>query len=205
MNMREEIKEKHKRLIRPLLIAMLVVTMILGGTYAWIRIGLSASKTNIIKAGALDLRIDETPTDGAEVRLERAIPQSYRQGLTNKPYKFTLINNSTIDTDYTISLEDYYVDSDASLTTEQKIADSLIRYILVKNDDELIATNSKLLSTGRTIDAGTISGKSGNEAVEIPYTLYVWIDSRAGDDGTESDIMNKIFNARLNITAEQHH
>ncbi len=198
-------KEKNKKLVRPLLVAMFAVLLILGGTYAWLRISLTAANPNIIKAGALDLRIDETPTEGAEVRLERAVPQSYRQGITNKPYKFTLINNSTIDTDYTITLEDFYEGADASLTASDKIADELIRYILVKNDEEMVATNSKLLSTGRAIDAGTISGKRGNTPTEIPYTLYVWIDSKAGDDGTEADIMNKIFNARLNITSEQHH
>ena len=69
----------------------------------------------------------------------------------------------------------------------------------------MVATNSKLLSTGRTIETGTIPGKVGNTATEIPYTLYIWIDSMAGDDDTQADIMNKIFNARLGITAEQHH
>ena len=205
--MMKRLKEKFsdKQLTKIAVIAIIAVLIILGGTYAWLRIGLGANNSNIIKAGALDLRIDESPTNGSTIRLERAIPQSYRQGITNPPYRFTLINNSTIDTDYTLTLEDLYEGADASLTEFDKISDNYIRYILVKNDDEMVATNSKLLSDGRTIDSGTIPGKVGNTPTEIPYTLYVWIDSQAGDYGTESDIMDKIFNARLNITAEQHH
>ncbi len=197
----EKKRNKYAFVVAFALVAILLIT----GTYAWLRIGLNGTKTNIIKAGLLDLRIDETPTSEEVIRIERAIPQSYRQGITNPPYRFTLINNSSVDTDYTISLEDLYEGADASLTANDKIADNLIRYILVKNDDEMIASNSKLLSTGRTIDTGTISGKSGNTPTEIPYTLYIWIDSKAGDNATEADIMSKIFNARLNITAEQHH
>ena len=125
-------KGKNKRLVKPLLVAMAAVILVLGVTYAWLRIGLGANNSNIIKAGALDLRIDESPTNGSTIRLERAIPQSYRQGITNPPYRFTLINNSTIDTDYTLTLEDLYEGADASLTANDKIDDSLIRYILVK-------------------------------------------------------------------------
>ncbi len=198
-------KISNKQLTKIAVIAIVAVLIILGGTYAWLRIGLSGTNTNRIKAGALDLRIDESPTSGETVRLERAIPQSYRQGITNPPYRFTIVNNSSMDTDYTLTLEDLYEGADSSLTANDKIADNLIRYILVKNDEEMIATNSKLLSTGRTIETGTIAGKSGNTATEIPYTLYIWIDSKAGDNNTQADIMNKIFNARLSITAEQHH
>ena len=201
----EDKKISSKQLTKVAVIAMVAVLVILGGTYAWLRIGLNSNTTNKIKAGALDLRIDESPTSGETVRLERAIPQSYRQGITNPPYRFTIVNNSSMDTDYTLTLEDLYEGADASLTANDKIDDSLIRYILVKNDEEMVATNSKLLSTGRNIETGTISAKSGNTATEIPYTLYIWIDSRAGDDGTQANIMNKIFNARLSITAEQHH
>ncbi len=201
--MENEKKKNNKQLFAITLVAMLAVLIIIGGTYAWLRVGTSATKTNVIKAGALDLRIDETPTDGAEVRLEKAIPQSYRQGISNKPYKFTLINNSTIATDYTITLEDFYEGADASLTNDDKIADNLIRYILVKNDEEMVASNSKLLSTGRTITSGTIRGRTGGNPVTIPFTLYIWIDSKAGDIATEAELMSKVFNSRLGITAEQ--
>ena len=201
----KELSEKQKNRYAFIVAIIFIIILLITGTVSWLRIGLNSNTINKVKAGALDLRIDESPTSGETVRLERAIPQSYREGITNPPYRFTIVNNSSMDTDYTLTLEDLYEGADANLTTNDKIADNLIRYILVKNDEEMVATNSKLLSTGRTIETGTISAKSGNTATEIPYTLYIWIDSRAGDDGTQADIMNKIFNARLSITAEQHH
>ncbi len=201
----DNLSEKQKNRYAFIVAIIFIIILLMTGTVSWLIIKANSNKVNAIKAGALDLRVDESPTQDGDIHIERAIPQSYRQGITNKPYKFTLINNSTIPTSYTITLEDLYEGIDATLTDNDKISDSLIRYILVKNDDEMIATNSKLLSTGRIIDSGTIAGKTGNQSVQIPYTLYVWIDSHAGDNATETDIMSKIFNARLKINAEQYH
>ena len=58
--------------------------------------------------------------------------------------------------------------------------------------------NSDLLSTtetkdGRMIDMGQINSKQ-----KITYKLQIWIDSHA-----ETEVMGKIFNARLNLAAEQ--
>lgn len=194
-------REKKKKLVIAVVVLLLLV-IVVGGTFAWLRIGYTASSTNKIKAGMLDLRIDESPTLTENVRLEREIPKSYRQGLLNQPYRFTIQNYSGMATDYEISLVSEYTGSDESAT---KIPDNYIRYLLVKNDEEMLPSNSKLLSTGRTIESETIQGGTKTNPTEIPYTLYVWIDSMAGEGTNGSDIMNMIFNAKITITAEQHH
>ncbi len=63
--------------------------------------------------------------------------------------------------------------------------------------------NSKLLSTlentgGRVLDSDQIRSNQ-----KISYKLQVWIDSLAGDNNTENEVMGKIFNARLSLKAEQ--
>ena len=63
----EEEKMRNKQLTKIAVVAMVAVLVILGGTYAWLRIGLNSNTTNKIKAGALDLRIDESPTSGETV------------------------------------------------------------------------------------------------------------------------------------------
>ena len=186
-------------------VALVVVAILLmAGTYAWLRIGTGSETVNKIKAGALDIRIDESATGTEVVRLQNEIPKSYRQGLLNTPYRFTIQNYSTIATDYTITLVDEYTGADLSAS---KIPDGSIRYLLVKNDEEMLPSNSKLLSsaTNRVIDTETIVGGSQTNPAEISYALYIWIDSMAGENGTEADIMDMIFNAKIRVDAVQDH
>ena len=141
--MEEERKTEKKKNKYAFIVALaLVVVMLMAGTYAWLRIGYTADNVNKIKAGALDLELDDATSAG--IRLQNEVPKSYQQGIQNQSYSFILRNNSTIDTDYTITLEDFYEGDDVSAP---KIADTDIRYVLVKNDIELLASNSRLLST----------------------------------------------------------
>lgn len=212
-NQNEFVEKKNstnKKVTIALVVALLLVAVVIGGTFAWLRIGTTATKVNKIKAGALDLRIDESPTSTEVVRLEREIPKSYRQGLLNPPYRFTIQNYSGMATDYTIELVSEYTGDDVSAA---KINPANIRYLLVENDEEMLPTNSRLLSdatvdtntNGFIIKSQTIQGGTQQSPSQIPYTLYIWIDSMAGESGHEADIMNKIFNARIRVDAVQNH
>lgn len=197
----EEQETKQNKLAFVVAVVVIAI-LLLTGTFAWLRIGTTASKVNKIKAGTLDLRIDESPTSTENIIIEREIPKSYHQGLLNQPYKFTIQNYSSMATNYEITLVSEYNNSDEQTT---KIPDNYIRYLLVKNDEEMYASNSKLLSTGRKIETSTIQGGSKSTPAEIPYTLYIWIDSKAGDQTNGTDIMNMIFNAKISVSAVQYH
>lgn len=189
-----------------IIVIILVVVLIGGESYAYYRISRQSDVDNKITADTLDLVLDETSATG--IRLESEVPKSFQQATAQTviPYSFKLRNDSGIDTDYEIKLEDYYIGDDASLTADDKLEDSFIRYILLKEDEQLVATNSKLLNTAtnRVIETGTINGKTNTTPTIISYKLYVWIDSKAGENNTQDSVMNKIFNARLKISASQH-
>ena len=181
---------------KKILVVALVITLVLivETTYAWLRLTKNSNTVNKITAGNLDLVLDDTTSEG--IKLVNEVPRSYRQGMETKEYTFTLTNkNST--SNYSLSLKDLekYTDEDGNETViaaENRINDSKIRYILLKDGEVASADKSKIL-TDRTIDTGTI--KKGQT---ISYTLRVWIDSRA-----KTDIMGKIFNAQLSLVAEQ--
>lgn len=99
--------------------------------------------------------------------MQREIPKSYQQGIQNPPYRFTVQNHSGMATDYSIALVSTYEGADANATV---IPDNYIRYILVKNDEEMLASNSKLLSTGRTIDSETIQGE--HKQIQHKYHMH---------------------------------
>ena len=186
---------------KKILVVALVLTLvvIIGTTYAWLNITKKSEIVNKITAGNLELTLDDTTSEG--IKLIKEVPRSYQQGMTTKEYIFTLTNKSSTSS-YTLSLKDlttYTNDNneDVTIADENRLADSKIRYILLKDGEEATASKSKIL-TDRVIDSGTIEkGKT------ITYSLRIWIDSRAGNGNKEAEVMGKIFNAQLSLEATQ--
>ena len=182
--------KNNKKLLTTVLVLTLV--LVIGTTYAWLRLTKNSNTVNKITAGNLDLVLDE----GENITLKNEVPRSYRQGMETKEYTFTITNNSSVS-NYKLSLADIekYTDEDGKeivVADENRISDAKIRYILLKDGEVATADKSKIL-TDRVIDSGTI--KKGQT---ITYSLRLWIDSRA-----EKEVMGKIFNARLSLVAEQ--
>ena len=194
-------EEKKKIGNRKLLVIaiVLILVVIIGTTYAWLRISQESKIINKITAGSLELTLDDKASEG--IKLIKAIPMSYQQGITTEEYTFTLTNKSSTSS-YTLSLKDlttYTNDNNEEITIADadRLADSKVRYILLKDGEEATASKSKIL-TDRVIDSGTIEkGKT------ITYSLRIWIDSKAGDDNTEAEVMGKVFNAQLSLEATQ--
>ncbi len=182
--------KNNKKLLTTVLVLTLV--LVVGTTYAWLRLTKNSNTVNKITAGNLDLVLDE----GENITLKNEVPRSYRQGMETKEYTFTITNNSSVS-NYKLSLADLekYTNEDGNeivIADENRIDDAKIRYILLKDGEVATADKSKIL-TDRVIDSGTI--KKGQT---ITYSLRLWIDSRA-----EKEVMGKIFNARLSLVAEQ--
>ena len=189
-------EEKKKIENAKLLIVAFVLTVaiIFGTTYAWIRLTKTSTIENKITAGNLELVLDDTTSEG--IKLVNEVPKSYKQGMTTKEYTFTLTNKNSTSS-YSLSLKDlakYTNDNNEEVTVadENRIDDSKIRYILLKNGEEADVSKSKIL-TDRVIDTGTIE-----KGQTVSYSLRLWIDSKS-----ETDIMGKIFNAQLSLVAEQ--
>ena len=189
--------EKNKKL----LVVALVLTLVLifGTTYAWLRITKESNVVNKIKAGNLELTLDDKASEG--IKLLKAVPMSYQQGIKTEEYTFTLTNTSSTSS-YTLSLKDlttYTNDNDEEVTIADadRLGDSKVRYILLKDGEKSTASKSKIL-TDRVIDSGTIE-----KGQTIKYSLRIWIDSTAGDDNKEAEVMGKIFNAQLSLDATQ--
>ncbi len=194
--MKEIIKKNKKTLV---VILILLLVLVIASTYAWLRLTKNSNTVNKITAGNLELVLDDTTSEG--ITLVNEVPRSYRQGMETTEYTFTLTNKNSTSS-YKLSLADLekYTDEDGKaivVADENRINDSKIRYILLKDGEVATADKSKIL-TDRTIDTGTI--KKGQT---ISYSLRVWIDSRAGDNNTESEVMGKIFNVGLSLVAEQ--
>ena len=122
----EEKKQNKKALVVAI---ALVLLLLVTGTYAWMMLTKNSSVVNKITAGNLELRLDESSSDG--IHLEKQVPMSLNQGLTTTPYTFKIVNNGDTAASYTINLEDFY--DDVTIPEEGKLEDSKIRYLIAKD------------------------------------------------------------------------
>ena len=194
---------KNKQMKTLIVVGLLVLVLVVVGSFAWMIYTRNATAINKIKAGELDLVLDDETASG--IKITNAMPISYQQGITTTEYNFKLINNGLDTVNYDISLEDLedFVNDNnetITMTSENKIADQYVRYILLKDGEEKTAAKSNLLSntTNRVMSSGVIAPKQ-----TINYTLQIWIDSKAGDNGTENEIMGKYFNTRIKVDTSQ--
>ena len=191
----EEKKKTNSRKVKIIVIAICtVLLLVMGATYAWLRLTLNGSKVNVLRAGGLELTLDET-SEG--ITLEDVVPVTDAKGLQGKEYTFTLENKGS-DSNYTIYFDDVLdIDQDGENDFEEseRMSDSDIKYSLIKNGT---TTTELLTATGtnpnRVLDSGIIKKGETNT-----YSLRLWIKEEAENDS----IMNKIFAAKLRIEAEQ--
>ena len=175
----------YQKLTILLLIALILM---LGGTYAWLTLSLTGTKTNNIVVGNLSLKLKDDTTNG--ISIDNAYPVSDNTGLTNNPYVFSLTNDGEIESTYTVYLDDEEI-TDGST----RMNDDYIKYSLTKNG---IRENSKFLSSiktteGRVLDTGKLAvGQS------IDYELRLWIAEEVSND-----VMSTTFSGRIRIEAEQ--
>ena len=182
--MKEAIKNNKKYII---IAVVIILILLLGIAYAYLRTTLEGQEEYVIRAGTLDLVLDE----GNELTLEKQIPIEDEEGMSLDGFTFSLTNNGNIGSDYTIYLDDIALNEG-----ESRIPDSSIRYSLTKNDDVI---GPKALTTmgsdpNRRVDFGTIGVDE-----TINYTLRIWIDY----DATTSDASGKTFKGKLRVVATQ--
>ena len=119
-----------------------------------------------------------------------AYPMTDQEGLNTTVYTFSLVNDGTMDSNYTVYLDDLDLDS-----TKTRMDDSIVKYNFQKNEES--ATTGTISSLGtspnRILDTGVIEkGKT------IKYKLQVWMDYSA-DNSQQATT----FSTQLRIEANQ--
>ena len=184
----KKFREKFNTNKKIIIVLILLLILLIGGSYALLRVSVTGQKGNVLIAGGLSLELDDSTASG--INIEKTVPMSDEKGLETEEYTFMLKNNGTVDSDYTIYLDDETLDEN-----ETRMLDKYVKYSLVKNEGTVTQI---LTSTGtnpnRVIDTGIIEKNKTNT-----YSLKVWIDSNA-----DNEVMNTIFKAKLRVEANQH-
>lgn len=191
MNKNRKNKDSSKKTL--IIVAVLLLVLLIGGTYAWLKITVLSDKTHILRAGKLSLTFNDDINEG--ISLINTVPMSDSKGLKTDTYDFTLENNGTVDSYYTIYLDDIPLQAD-----ETRMDDKFVKYALQKNSGVagtttaiptlLTATN---VNGKRVLDSGII--KRGEK---FSYKFQIWISSDA-----DTRVMNTIFYGKLRVEATQ--
>lgn len=188
------IKDNKKTIIA---IALLVIFLI-GGSYAWFTLTLHGEKKAIIKAGTLQMKLDETTSDG--ISIINTMPVTDQEGLEFDSYTFKLTNTGTLDSRYTVYLVD-----DEITSGKTRMDDSVVKYQLINkvtdNEANVVSGPTTVLDflsstykdEKRVLDEGII-----HPGEKIDYDLKVWMDYNAGNEYQDT-----AFKAKVKIEAGQ--
>ena len=176
---------KHKM---SLFVVISAIIMLVGLSYAWLQLTLRGEKELTLRAGTLELSLDDSMGEG--ITMADVVPISDEEGLASSGYTFTLENTGNVDSNYEIYLDDLEIPE-----SDTRMKDNFIKYELIRNEERI---SFDLLNTigenpKRLLDKGEIGPKEKHT-----YTLKLWIASTA-----TNEVMGTIFKGQLRVEAMQ--
>ena len=176
-------KAKKESIVLSVILLCLILIAV-GMSYAFLKTSFFGSNTSVLKVGSLSLILDET--SGNAITVEDGTPMYDSEGVKQDNYfTFALKNNGTLDSSYTIYLENQPLDDG-----DIRVGQSYVHYNLEKDSSVLPA---KALEGDQAIDKGIIKKNQ-----TINYKMRLWFAS----DIPQSE-ENKVFKAKLNIVGNQ--
>lgn len=196
-------EKKNKSLFA--ILAVTVLVLVIGGSYAFITFVLEGKKENTIIGGSLTVTLDdisESLGNGTgDIELTDQFPVSDAAGKTKTPYTFTLSNTSAKAASYTI-----YLDEEA--VTGTRMSDSQVKVYLTNGDGSIIYKDvTKVSDLGakisRTVEGETVNSSvlySGvlNPSDTMTFVLRLFIASDA-----DETIMGKQYATKVSVDAVQ--
>ena len=176
-------KAKKESIVLSVILLCLILIAV-GMSYAFLKTSFFGSNTSVLKVGSLSLILDET--SGNAITVEDGTPMYDSEGVKQDNYfAFALKNNGTLDSSYTIYLENQPLDEG-----DIRVNSNYVRYNLEKDSSVLPA---KALEGDQAIDKGIIKK---NQTINYKMRLWFASDIPQGEE-------NKVFKAKLNIVGNQ--
>ena len=167
---------------KTIIILIIAIILVIGGSFAYWRVSLVETSTNNIATSCFDLSL----SDSNAINLQSAFPITDAEGKTLTPYEFTITNNCATYAYYEVNLE---VLNNTNLDSN---------FIKVELDDETPVLLSSKTVTTTTLSNATTSYKLKkaymNASESKTYHLRLWIDENVtlADNITEKEFSGKI-------------
>ncbi len=190
-------KMEKKKIFKIGVMIFLIIMVVLGVSYAYIRLTLTGSRKQVIRAGNLQLELSE---DVNNLMIDNAMPMYDEVGIIQeKEFTFQLINKADVVMSYVLKLEE----TESSIQNENRLDTGIVKYGLIKDGNSSINFLSTMEEKDGKIDEGTIDGDT-----TIHYRLKFWIDSNVKEnhkinqkslsykikiEGTQKVVENKVM------------
>ena len=170
-------------------ILLVAVIVALSTSYAMFRFNVTKNTNFKLALGTLELTIKDTTTEDKFI-LKNTVPTKDDVALGEDGYKFTLTNTGTIDSYYSIYLDDILL-TDAG----DRLDNSYIRFNLFNESTNHSNTSSlsSYSSDNRMIASGFL--KKGES---VTYILRMWVKYEAGNEA-----QNKYFATQIRVVGTQ--
>lgn len=177
-----------KKMILIISILSAIMILALASSYALFTFNVTKDTNFKVAIGSLELTITDTTTEDKFV-MRSTVPTKDEVALEQDGYTFILTNTGTIDSFYTIYLDDII------LTDEEvdRLDNSYVKVNLLNQKTNQSTT--KILSDieDRVLETGYIeAGES------ITYTLRMWVDYHVGNEA-----QNKYFATQIRVVGQQ--
>ena len=181
---------KNKKVIIIISILLLgVIVLAFTSSYALFRFNVTKNTNFKLAIGTLELSISDTTTEDKFI-MQNTVPTRDEVALSQDGYSFTLTNTGTLDSYYTVYLDDILL-SDAG----ERLSNDYIKLNLLNHKTNQSHTNR--LSSYPTQDRILATGIL-NKGESITYTLRMWVDYNAGNEA-----QNKYFATQIRVVGTQ--
>ena len=180
---------KKKNIIVLCSIFLVVVILAISTSYALFHFNVTKNSNFKIALGTLELTIKDTATEDKFI-LTSVVPTKDDVALKQEGYKFTLTNTGTIDSYYSIYLDDILLND-----VGDRLDDKYIKINLENNSTNKNKTiDFDSYSDGdRVITTGVL--KKGES---VDYTLRMWVKYETGNEA-----QNKYFATQIRVVGTQ--
>jgi len=176
---------KHKILFIGIAIAILVV--IIGSSYAFLSSQSEGTKNHIVKAGKLEISFSDV--DNSKINLENAYPIPDSEGMKQTPHTFTITNTGTLPLSYQISLEDNTNLYQSHNDTGKIFGENQLKLGITNGNGN---TTYQMYTKDNFIEGTLDSGASAT------YTIRLWIPEHIGNE-----VQGFHFHANIKVDSVQ--
>ena len=181
--------KNKKKLILIISMFIGVIVLALASSYALFTINVTKNTDFKIVLGNLELKITDTTTEDKYI-LESVVPTKDSDALTQDGYTFTITNMGSIDSYYTVYLDDILLESE-----KERLDNNYLKLDIFNHKTNNHKTNK--LSNYNEENRKIISGQL-KKGESITYTLRMWVDYNIGNEA-----QNKYFATQIRVVGEQ--
>ena len=178
---------KNKKIILLIIGILLVISALVGVSYAYYIKSHNQEESNIVKTKCLNFSITNEKND---INLDEQYPITDSEGRKLTPYQFTITNTCEQFISYNVNLE----------SLETTTMDSNAVKVMINNEApvNLSTLESTAVSIDSSKDSKILATGSLGRGDSVDYALRVWMDY---GDSADTSSMNKVFESKIVVTA----